>query len=90
MTVSLTIDSISAHYGSTQVLKDLSISVMAGELVSLLGSSGCGKTTTLRLVAGFLQPSSGSIKLGERDLTGLPAHARDIGWSFRITRFFLI
>ncbi|MGO8469833.1 ABC transporter ATP-binding protein, partial [Rhizobium leguminosarum] len=40
MTVSLTIDSISAHYGSTKVLKDLSISVMAGELVSLLGSSG--------------------------------------------------
>jgi putative spermidine/putrescine transport system ATP-binding protein len=83
LTVSLTIDSISAHYGSTQVLKDLSISVMAGELVSLLGSSGCGKTTTLRLVAGFLQPSSGSIKLGERDLTGLPAHARDIGLVFQ-------
>ena len=65
------------------MLKDLSISIMAGELVSLLGSSGCGKTTTLRLVAGFLQPSSGSIKLGERDLTGLPAHARDIGLVFQ-------
>ncbi|MGO8666436.1 ATP-binding cassette domain-containing protein, partial [Rhizobium ruizarguesonis] len=72
-------DSISAHYGSTQVLKDLSISIIAGELVSRLGSSGCGNTTTLRLVAGFLQPSSGSIELGERDLTGRTAYASDIG-----------
>ncbi|MFD1744976.1 ABC transporter ATP-binding protein [Rhizobium helianthi] len=83
MTVSLTLENVSAHYGSTQVLKDLSLSVQAGELVSLLGSSGCGKTTTLRLVAGFLQPSGGSIRLGERDLTRLPAHQRDIGLVFQ-------
>ena len=83
MTVSLTIENLSAHYGTTQVLKDLSISVAAGELVSLLGSSGCGKTTTLRLVAGFLQPTSGRIRLGDRDLTTLPAHARDIGLVFQ-------
>lgn len=83
MTVSLTIENLVAHYGTTQVLKDLSISVAAGELVSLLGSSGCGKTTTLRLVAGFLQPTSGRIRLGARDLTTLPAHARDIGLVFQ-------
>jgi putative spermidine/putrescine transport system ATP-binding protein len=83
MTVSLTIENLSAHYGQTQVLKDLSISVAAGELVSLLGSSGCGKTTTLRIVAGFLQPTSGHVKLGDRDLTTLPAHARDIGLVFQ-------
>jgi len=83
VTVSLTIENLSAHYGTTQVLKDLSISVAAGELVSLLGSSGCGKTTTLRLVAGFLQPTSGRIRLGDRDLTTLPAHARDIGLVFQ-------
>jgi len=83
VTVSLTIENLSAHYGTTQVLKDLSISVAAGELVSLLGSSGCGKTTTLRLVAGFLQPTGGRIRLGDRDLTTLSAHARDIGLVFQ-------
>lgn len=83
MTVSLTIENLSAHYGSTQVLKDLSLSVAAGELVSLLGSSGCGKTTTLRIVAGFLQPTSGHVRLGDRDLTTLAAHARDIGLVFQ-------
>ncbi|MGF9694420.1 ABC transporter ATP-binding protein [Rhizobium sp. 0TCS1.26] len=83
MTVSLTLDNVSAHYGSTQVLQDLSLAVAAGELVSLLGSSGCGKTTTLRLVAGFLDPTTGAIRLGDRDLTRLPAHQRDIGLVFQ-------
>jgi putative spermidine/putrescine transport system ATP-binding protein len=83
LTVSLTIENLSAHYGTTQVLSELSISVQAGELVSLLGSSGCGKTTTLRIVAGFLAPTSGNVRLGGRDLTTLPAHARDIGLVFQ-------
>jgi putative spermidine/putrescine transport system ATP-binding protein len=83
VTVSLTLDNVSAHYGSTQVLQDLSLAVAAGELVSLLGSSGCGKTTTLRLVAGFLEPTTGAIRLGDRDLTRLPAHQRDIGLVFQ-------
>ncbi len=88
MTQSLTLENISAHYGSTQVLEDLSLHIAEGELVSLLGSSGCGKTTTLRLVAGFLEPTAGTISLGDRDLTRLPAHARDIGLVFQTYALF--
>ncbi|TNJ40602.1 ABC transporter ATP-binding protein [Phaeobacter sp. B1627] len=88
MTVSLTLENITAHYGKTMVLEDLDLHVGEGELVSLLGSSGCGKTTTLRLVAGFLEPTSGRIRLGERDLTRLPSHARDIGLVFQTYALF--
>ena len=88
MTVSLTLQDVSAHYGRTRVLENLSLAVAEGELVSLLGASGCGKTTTLRLVAGFLPPTSGTIRLGDRDLTRLPAHARDIGLVFQTYALF--
>jgi putative spermidine/putrescine transport system ATP-binding protein len=83
VTKSLSIRNITARYGQTKVLEDLSLDIGEGELVSLLGASGCGKTTTLRLVAGFLQPTSGSIALGGKDLTRLPAHQRDIGLVFQ-------
>lgn len=83
MTQPLDVRNLTAHYGQTKVLEDLSLSIAASELVSLLGASGCGKTTTLRLIAGFLQPTSGTITLGGRDLTALPAYKRDIGLVFQ-------
>ncbi len=83
MAAPLSLSSLTAHYGTTKVLDDLSLDVGAGELVSLLGASGCGKTTTLRLIAGFLTPTAGSIRLGNDDLTRLPAHRRNIGLVFQ-------
>jgi putative spermidine/putrescine transport system ATP-binding protein len=83
MTEKLVLDRLTARYGATTVLEDFSLAVAAGELVSLLGASGCGKTTTLRLVAGFLEPAAGTIRLGDKDLTKLPAHKRDIGLVFQ-------
>lgn len=77
------LNDIVAHYGNSQVLHGLNMSVADGELVSLLGSSGCGKTTTLRLLAGFIRPSSGSIALSGRDVTGLPPYRRGIGIVFQ-------
>jgi len=88
MTEALTLTGLTAHYGATKVLDDLSLNVAAGDLVSLLGASGCGKTTTLRLVAGFLAPTAGTIRLGGQDLTRLPAHRRDIGLVFQSYALF--
>jgi spermidine/putrescine ABC transporter ATP-binding subunit len=61
----------------------VSLDVRDGELFTLLGPSGCGKTTLLRLIAGFHRPDAGRILFGERDVTGLPPHARNIGMVFQ-------
>ena len=69
--------------GSKPVVDHLSLTIQTGEFFSLLGPSGCGKTTTLRLIAGLEQVDSGRILLGDRDSTGLPAHARNVNTVFQ-------
>ena len=69
--------------GDITAVKDLDLDVRPGEFLTLLGSSGCGKTTTLRMIAGFQKPSSGRILFGGEDVTGLAANARDIGFVFQ-------
>ena len=57
------LDHVNKIYGTNHVVKDMNLHVKAGEFLTLLGSSGCGKTTTLRMIAGFEIPSSGSIRV---------------------------
>ena len=69
--------------GDITAVKDLDLAVAPGEFLTLLGASGCGKTTTLRMIAGFQEPTSGRIRFGDEDVTHLPANRRDIGFVFQ-------
>ena len=73
----------SKSYGAVRALDNVTLNVAPREFVSLLGPSGSGKTTLLGLLGGFIQPSSGSIHFGDRDVTFLPPHKRDIGVVFQ-------
>jgi ABC-type Fe3+/spermidine/putrescine transport system ATPase subunit len=79
----LQLNDIRSGYGATQVLKSIDLSVRHGEFVALLGSSGCGKTTLLRVIAGFVQPSGGTVKVSGRNLTQLPPDKRGMALMFQ-------
>jgi ABC-type Fe3+/spermidine/putrescine transport system ATPase subunit len=79
----LAIDTVSVAYGDTTVLHGVSLDVARGELCALLGSSGCGKTTLLRSIAGFVTPSSGAIRVEGRDIMGLPPEKRGTAMMFQ-------
>jgi branched-chain amino acid transport system ATP-binding protein len=72
----LELQGISASYGPVDVLHDVSIAVYPGEIVTLLGSNGAGKSTTLMCASGIRPATSGSIRLGGEDVTTVPAHIR--------------
>ncbi|MFC4609470.1 ABC transporter ATP-binding protein [Streptomyces maoxianensis] len=79
MTSGIRFENVSVAYGRSVVLDSLDLTVEPGEVMALLGPSGSGKTTALRAVAGFVQPVSGRVFIGDRDVTGLPPHRRGIG-----------
>jgi branched-chain amino acid transport system ATP-binding protein len=72
----LALDDVSAHYGGVQALKGVSLRVEEGEVVTLIGANGAGKTSTLSAISGLLAPTSGTISLAGKDLAGVPAHRR--------------
>ena len=79
----LSIEALTVSYGATRVLDRVSLDVERGEMVALLGSSGCGKTTLLRSIAGFVMPESGAIRVEGRDIAGLPPEKRGTAMMFQ-------
>ncbi len=84
----VTLTGLTKHYGAARVVDAVSLSIASGEFITLLGPSGCGKTTTLRMIAGLAAPDAGRISLAGADVTGLPAHRRNIGMVFQSHALF--
>ncbi|HEX8854186.1 MAG TPA: ABC transporter ATP-binding protein [Thermoleophilaceae bacterium] len=74
---------VSKTFGSTEALAPLDLTVPDGKFLAMLGPSGCGKTTALRLLAGLEQPTTGSIFIGDRDVTRLEPRHRDVAMVFQ-------
>lgn len=72
-----------SYDGSSNVVEGLNLEVGAGEFLTILGPSGSGKTSILMMLAGFEQPSAGSIRIGDRDVSHLPPYRRNIGMVFQ-------
>jgi spermidine/putrescine ABC transporter ATP-binding subunit len=83
MGASLALSKVTRRYDSAAAVDDVSLKIEAGEFFTLLGSSGSGKTTTLMMIAGFVEPSAGSILIDGRDVTRLPPSRRDLGVVFQ-------
>jgi putative spermidine/putrescine transport system ATP-binding protein len=79
----LSIEALTVSYGDRPVLDRVSLDVERGEMIALLGSSGCGKTTLLRSIAGFVIPDSGMIRIEGRDIAHLPPEARGTAMMFQ-------
>ena len=70
----LHIENLHTYYGSVQALKGINLEVEEGEIVTLIGANGAGKSTTLRTISGLIRPRDGQITFGDQDITRLPAH----------------
>ncbi|MBR4000269.1 MAG: ABC transporter ATP-binding protein [Clostridia bacterium] len=74
---------ITVTFDGDTILDNLSLSICDGEFVTLLGSSGCGKTTTLRIIAGFLEPDAGEVFFDSKNMNGVPAYKREVNTIFQ-------
>ena len=84
----LLIQNVRKSFGDVTVVKDFNLAIEQGEFVSFLGPSGCGKTTMLRIVAGFEEPTAGTVVIGGKDVTSLRPNQRNIGMVFQSYALF--
>src|SRR3954468_3504921 len=82
------LERVTKKFGEVVAVDDLSLSFERGGFVALLGPSGCGKTTTLRMIGGFEEPTSGTVFLGEQNVTGLPPYRREVNTVFQSYALF--
>ncbi|MFK7752966.1 MAG: ABC transporter ATP-binding protein [Sedimentitalea sp.] len=84
----LILSGVSKSFGNTRAVEATDLTFAEGQLTALLGPSGCGKTTLLRMIAGLEDPTRGEIRLGDTDITDLPAHKRKFGMVFQSFALF--
>ena len=81
--IAVRLERVEKRYGDVIAVDGIDLDVRDGEFFSMLGPSGSGKTTTLRMIAGFEQPTSGRVVLHGRDVTGVPPFERDVNTVFQ-------
>ena len=84
----ITLEDVSKRFDAVEAVRSVSLEIREGEFFSLLGPPGCGKTTTLRLIAGFERPDSGAILLDGVDQAGTPPHKRPVNTVFQSYALF--
>ena len=88
MSQDVTLDHVTMRFGDFTAVKDVSVTVKAGEFFSFLGPSGCGKTTILRIISGFMEPSQGSVRIGGAEMRGIGPNLRPTALIFQNLALF--
>ncbi|UEM20666.1 ABC transporter ATP-binding protein [Skermanella mucosa] len=88
MSQDIELDHVTMRFGALTAVSDVHLTIPAGEFFSFLGPSGCGKTTILRMISGFMEPTSGAIRIGGRDMAGIGPNKRPTALIFQNLALF--
>jgi spermidine/putrescine transport system ATP-binding protein len=88
MSQDVELDNVTMRFGDFTAVRDINLTVRAGEFFSFLGPSGCGTTTILRILSGFTQPTEGHVRIGGRDMAGIGPNDRPTALIFQNLALF--